>query len=106
MGRRFGCNERGQSQVTHYQIFRRDRAVHDPGEFVEIDSNTGSAATSYTDANVEPEGSYVYRVKAVNQYGASQWSDFRRADTPAAPTPPPTPAPARLPVRRVHVLEG
>ena len=75
------------STITHYQIFRRDRAVHDPGEFVEIDSNTGSATTSYTDANVEPEGSYVYRVKAVNQYGASQWSDFRRADTPAAPTP-------------------
>ena len=85
------------STITHYQIFRRDRAVHDPGEFVEIDSNTGSAATSYTDANVEPEGSYVYRVKAVNQYGASQWSDFRRADTPAAPTPPPTPTPTPTP---------
>ena len=85
------------STITHYQIFRRDRAVHDPGEFVEIDSNTGSAATSYTDANVEPEGSYVYRVKAVNQYGASHWSDFRRADTPAAPTPPPTPTPTPTP---------
>ena len=86
-----------ESTITHYQIFRRDRAVHDPGEFVEIDSNTGSATTSYTDANVEPEGSYVYRVKAVNQYGASQWSDFRRADTPAAPTPPPTPTPTPTP---------
>ena len=85
------------STITHYQIFRRDRAVHDPGEFVEIDSNTGSATTSYTDANVEPEGSYVYRVKAVNQYGASHWSDFRRADTPAAPTPPPTPTPTPTP---------
>ena len=85
------------STITHYQIFRRDRAVHDPGEFVEIDSNTGSATTSYTDANVEPEGSYVYRVKAVNQYGASTWSDFVRADTPAAPTPPPTPTPTPTP---------
>ena len=85
------------STITHYQIFRRDRAVHDPGEFVEIDSNTGSATTSYTDANVEPDGSYVYRVKAVNQYGASHWSDFRRADTPAAPTPPPTPTPTPTP---------
>ena len=86
------------STITHYQIFRRDRAVHDPGEFVEIDSNTGSATTSYTDANVEPEGSYVYRVKAVNQYGASTWSDFVRADTPAAPTPPPTPTPTPTPL--------
>ena len=75
------------ASITHYQIFRRDRDVHDTGEFVEIDSNTGSAATSYTDANVEPERRYVYRVKAVNQHGASTWSDFVRADTPAAPDP-------------------
>ena len=86
------------STITHYQIFRRDRAVHDPGEFAEIDSNTGSATTSYTDANVEPEGSYVYRVKAVNQHGASTWSNFVRADTPAAPTPPPTPTPTPTPL--------
>ena len=77
------------STITHYQIFRRDRAVHDPGEFVEIDSNTGSAAASYTDDTVEPEARYVYRVKAVNQHGASTWSDFVRANTPAAPTPEP-----------------
>ena len=77
------------STITHYQIFRRDRAVHDPGEFVEIDSNTGSAATSYTDDTVEPETRYVYRMKAVNQHGASTWSNFVQADTPAAPTPEP-----------------
>ena len=75
------------ASITHYQIFRRDRDVHDTGEFVEIDSNTGSATTSYTDDTVEPEGSYVYRVKAVNQHGASTWSNFVRADTPAAPDP-------------------
>ena len=92
------------STITHYQIFRRDRAVHDPGEFVEIDSNTGSAATSYTDANVEPEGSYVYRVKAVNAHGASHWSDYRRADTPAAPTPPPTPTPTPTPTPKTTPL--
>ena len=86
------------ASITHYQIFRRDRDVHDTGEFVEIDSNTGSATTSYTDANVEPEGSYVYRVKAVNQHGASTWSNFVRADTPAAPTPPPTPTPTPTPL--------
>ena len=75
------------ASITHYQIFRRDRGVHDTGEFVTIEENTGSAAASYTDANVEPEGSYVYRVKAVNQHGASTWSNFVRADTPAAPDP-------------------
>ena len=75
------------ASITHYQIFRRDRGVHDTGEFVTIDSNTGSAATSYTDDTVEPETRYVYRVKAVNQHGGSTWSNFVRADTPAAPDP-------------------
>ena len=75
------------ASITHYQIFRRDRDVHDAGEFVTIEDDTGSAATSYTDDTVEPEKRYVYRVKAVNQHGASTWSDFVRADTPAAPDP-------------------
>ena len=75
------------ASITHYQIFRRDRDVHDAGEFVTITENTGSAAASYTDDTVEPEKRYVYRVKAVNQHGASTWSDFVRADTPAAPDP-------------------
>ena len=75
------------ASITHYQIFRRDRDVHDAGEFVTIEENTGSAAASYTDDTVEPETRYVYRVKAVNQHGASTWSNFVRADTPAAPDP-------------------
>ena len=77
----------GDASITHYQIFRRDRGVHDTGEFVTIEDDTGSAAASYTDDTVEPETRYVYRVKAVNQHGASTWSDFVRADTPAAPDP-------------------
>ena len=77
----------GDASITHYEIFRRDRDVHDAGEFVTIEDDTGSAAASYTDDTVEPEKRYVYRVKAVNQHGASTWSDFVRADTPAAPDP-------------------
>ena len=85
------------ASITHYQIFRRDRDVHDTGEFVTIEENTGSAAASYTDDTVEPEKRYVYRVKAVNQHGASTWSNFVRADTPAAPTPEPIPEPTPAP---------
>ena len=85
------------TSITHYQIFRRDRGVHDAGEFVTIKENTGSAAASYTDDTVEPEKRYVYRVKAVNQHGASTWSNFVQADTPAAPTPDPTPTPTPTP---------
>ena len=74
----------GDSGITHYQIFRRDRAIHDAGEFLLLEDNTGSAATTYTDNAVE-EGSYVYRVKAVNRHGASVWSSYSRANIPAAP---------------------
>ena len=83
--------------ITHYQIFRRDRDIHDTGEFVTIDSNTRSATTSYTDDSVEPEKRYVYRVVAVNDNGVSKWSNFARANTPAAPQPDPTPEPTPAP---------
>ena len=43
------------ASITHYQVLRRDRDVHDTGEFVTIDSDTRSATTSYTDDSVEPE---------------------------------------------------
>ena len=75
----------GDSSITHYQIFRRDRAVDDVGVFHVIKDNTGSAATTYTDSAVDADGSYVYRVKAVNRHGASVWSGYSRADVPAAP---------------------
>ena len=83
--------------ITHYQVLRRDRDIHDTGEFLTIESDTGSAATSYTDDTVEPEKRYGYRVKAVNQHGVSKWSEFARANTPAAPTPTPEPTPAPTP---------
>ena len=70
--------------VTHYAVLLRDRDEDDAGVFEVIDSNAGSA-TSYTDRSVSPEGSYVYRVKAVSPTGVSQWSSYARADIPADP---------------------
>ena len=83
----------GDDSITHYQVLRRDRDVHDVGEFVTIESDTRSAATRYTDDTVEPERRYVYRVVAVNTHGESHWSKFARANTPSAPQPTPEPAP-------------
>ena len=77
------------ADITHYQVFRRDASIHAIGEFVTLEENTGSADTTYTDETVEPESHYVYRVKAVNAQGASPWSSFSKALTPAAPDPPP-----------------
>ena len=94
------------ASIIHYQVFRRDRDVHGVGEFIMIESDTGSPATTYTDKTAEEEKSYVYRVKAVNRYGAGKWSTYARADTPAAPTPEPRPpeslAPGRLVVGMVE----
>ena len=92
--------------VTHYAVLRRDRNADASGVFHVIDSNAGPE-TSYTDDTVSPKGSYVYRVKAVNTTGVSQWSSYARADTPPDPADL---APSGLSVRVVSdddgVIEG
>ncbi len=70
--------------VTHYAVLRRDRNENDADVFHVIDSNAGPGI-SYTDDSVSPEGSYVYRVKAVSPTGVSQWSNYAGADAPADP---------------------
>ena len=72
----------GDANITHYEVLRRDRDVHESGEFIGIAANTGSASTSYTDHTAQPLRRYRYRVKAVNQHGASQWSRFAGAEIP------------------------
>ena len=78
--------------VTHYAILRRDRAADATGVFAVIEPNAGPG-TNYTDSSVSASSSYVYRAKAVSPTGVSQWSGYRRADTPPAPPPPPEPPP-------------
>ena len=74
--------------ITGYRVLRLNRAEDDLGEFHIHVSNTGSAAASYLDSDVEPETRYVYRIKALNAQGASPRSGYTNADTPAAPAPP------------------
>ena len=74
--------------ITGYVILRRDREIHLVGTFVTITGDTGSADTTYTDATVEPDKQYVYRIKAINEHGeVSEESDWVRANTPAVPVP-------------------
>ena len=74
--------------ITGYVILRRDREIHLVGTFVTITDDTGSADTTYTDATVEPDKQYVYRIKAINEHGeVSEESDWVRGFTPAAPQP-------------------
>ena len=75
----------GDATITGYQILRRDRTLHNNGDFQVLVNDTGSAAAAYIDRDVSPEGSYVYRIKARNAAGLSVRSTYFRADTPSAP---------------------
>ncbi len=77
----------GDSSITSYQVLRRNPAVHDTGEFVIIEDDTGSPNTSYTDTDVDPDTEYLYRVKARNAHGLSGWSGFVKVSTLFDPTP-------------------
>ena len=77
----------GDDSITHYQILRRIPGFHKTGEFDTIEPNTGSADTTYIDYSVSPQQEYIYRVKAVNGHGASQWSRYSSIFTAVAPDP-------------------
>ncbi len=81
-------DDRGDQSISGYQILRRNRAIDGPGVFHVHVEDTGSAATSYTDNDVEAETFYVYRIKARNAAGLSSRSSYFNARTPAAPQPP------------------
>ena len=79
------------ASITGYQILRRNPAVDAPGQFQVHVEDTGSAATTYVDRDVEPDTRYVYRIKARSAAGLSERSDYFRADTPPEPEPEPEP---------------
>ncbi len=71
--------------ITGYVILRRLPGVDQEGQFDELVANTGTAAITYTDTSVEAETRYTYRIKAINEHGASERSRWVHIDTPAAP---------------------
>ena len=75
------------ASITGYVILRRDKAIHPQGTFVPVAPDTGTAATTYTDASVEPAKQYVYRTQARNAHGESERSSWVRGYTPAVPVP-------------------
>ena len=87
----------GDASIIEYQILRRNRAVDAPGQFQVHVEDTGSAAASYVDRDVEPDARYVYCIKARSAAGLSERSDYFRADTPPEPEPEPEPEPTVRP---------
>ena len=61
--------------VTGYQILRRRPTQGEDTLLVYVE-DTGSTATTYTDANVSAGIRYVYRVKAISMAGLSQRSNY------------------------------
>ena len=77
----------GDASITGYVILRRVRVNNTGGEFSELVADTGTAATTYTDATVKANTTYTYRIKAINEHGVSERSRWFHIDVPAAPEP-------------------
>ena len=68
--------------ITGYQILRR-RDGHHERDFSIIKENTGTYKTNYTDSNVTPGTTYVYRLKAYNpKTGFSPRSKYEKVQVP------------------------
>ena len=72
----------GDDSITGYVILQRLPGVDPEGQFDELVADTDTAATTYTDSSVEAETRYTYRIKAINQYGASERSRWSHIETP------------------------
>ena len=81
----------GDDTITGYVILRRVRVNNTGGEFGVLVADTGTAATTYTDATVKAGTTYTYRIKAINEHGVSERSRWFHVDTPAAPERPAKP---------------
>ena len=82
----------GDASIDGYMILRRQHDTHAQGQFSTLVEDTGTAATAYTDAAVNPETRYTYRIKAINEHGESERSRWLHLDTPTAPAAEPNSA--------------
>ena len=55
--------------ITGYQVRRRDKSIHQPGEFLIHVEDTGNTTPAYTDTSATAGGKYTYRIKARNASG-------------------------------------
>ena len=75
----------GDDSITGYVILRRVRENNTGGDFSVLVADTGTAATTYTDATVAAGTTYTYRIKAINEHGTSERSRWFHIDIPEAP---------------------
>ena len=58
------------------------QAYAQEGQLRELVADTGTAATTYTDATVAAGTTYIYRIKAINEHGTSERSRWFHIDIP------------------------
>ncbi len=69
----------GDDSVTGYRILRRRPSEGETTLLVYVE-NTGSTATTFTDTDVTAGTQHVYRVKAINDVGAGNQSNYVNVD--------------------------
>ena len=75
------------SSITGYRVLRRDKAAQPAGVFTTVEDDTGVVMGTYRDISVRPQRRYVYRVRAINEWGVSEQSESVSIETPALPPP-------------------
>ena len=75
----------GDQSVTGYTILRYDRDHDADAGMAEHVPDTGAATASYTDETVAANSRYTYRIRALNDAGASDRSTYLHLYTPHAP---------------------
>ena len=70
-----GWEAPGDDSITGYQILRRRPGEGEATLLVYV-ADTQSTATSFTDTGVAAGVKHVYRVKAINAAGLSDWSNY------------------------------
>jgi len=68
----------GGAEITGYRI---EVSPNGASEWIDLASNTGSTATSYSHTNLLPETTRYYRVSAINSVGESDLSNIDNATT-------------------------
>src|SRR5438552_7237196 len=78
-------SDNGGSAITGYKV---ERSTDGGATWSTVVSNSGSAATTYSDTALTRATAFTYRVSAINSAGTGSPSSAASATTTIAPSPP------------------
>ena len=92
-----------QDDADTYEVLRRKSGIDPAGQFTSIAS--GLEGIHYRDEDVEKGITYLYRIRAHNEHGASKSSKFMKGNLKSVPSLNP-PAPTRTPIPKLPPPES